>query len=169
MWVKCSTLFEKPLVSRVKRRIPIRVVRFGRSTYDVEMWALPGPCPRRCRPRRSPARRSPLRQVRVAGLRERVATGITLRDPGGWPRGSGLRLTHSPPFAHPVAVAALQPCLPLIASRSGPLRRPPPPGSRRPSVAFRACGGGGSWWQPLRLSRCCGLALRRLRSCTGQS
>jgi hypothetical protein len=31
-------LFEKPLVSRVKRRMCIRIVRFWRSTYDVETW-----------------------------------------------------------------------------------------------------------------------------------
>ena len=32
-----STFFEKPLVRRVNRRIPIRIVRFCRSTIDVEM------------------------------------------------------------------------------------------------------------------------------------
>ncbi len=34
-----STFFEKPLVKRVKRRIPIHIVRLVRSTCDVLMWA----------------------------------------------------------------------------------------------------------------------------------
>ncbi len=33
-----STFFEKPLVKRVKRRIPIRIVRLARSTCDLLMW-----------------------------------------------------------------------------------------------------------------------------------
>ena len=35
-------LLGKALVSRVNRRIPIRTVKFDRSTYEVEMWSEPG-------------------------------------------------------------------------------------------------------------------------------
>ena len=44
MWF--STFFENPLVRRVKRRMDIRMVRFWRSTYEVETCARSGGCPR---------------------------------------------------------------------------------------------------------------------------
>ncbi len=37
VWQWFSNFFEKAFVNRVKRRIPIRMVRFARSTYDVLM------------------------------------------------------------------------------------------------------------------------------------
>ena len=37
--VVLPTFFENPLVSRVNRRIDIRMVRLCRSTYDVLMYA----------------------------------------------------------------------------------------------------------------------------------
>ena len=37
-----STFLEKPLVRRVKRRIPIRIERLFRSTCDVEMYSGSG-------------------------------------------------------------------------------------------------------------------------------
>ena len=36
-WIWFSSFFPKALVSRVKRRMPIRMLRFCRSTYDVLM------------------------------------------------------------------------------------------------------------------------------------
>ena len=40
MWFSIFLL--NPFVSRVKRRMDMRIVRFWRSTVDVEMWRLSG-------------------------------------------------------------------------------------------------------------------------------
>jgi hypothetical protein len=41
-WTWFASFFEKAFVSRVKRRIPIRIERFWRSTYEVEICAGSG-------------------------------------------------------------------------------------------------------------------------------
>ena len=42
MWPWFSHFFENAFVSLVKRRIPIRMLRFCRSAYDVEMCSGSG-------------------------------------------------------------------------------------------------------------------------------